>query len=302
MTKPTQTLGSFCALKEHRYLASFLTTREMWDSTGLVLVPTQYIHGIINKHIPLLSASSLRAQEDESLLSNLPIPRLQLISPMRPVQKPQHSIVQVKLLMMRVVHLSASTEEIKPAVHSRRLDQLQRDKRPERQDMRVQNLPRQRDGQHIRHKMLNRVGELRSERDGRHEAVVLLVDGRIKPRRVQEAVAVVEHNLAHEQAEDDVSCHFGERGERGGNAERGFSALDEVEEREVEACGEGLVAGDDFEAVGDFCGRWLLGGWLELVACGEAGEENVDGEVEESCEPEKDCLDEERATEFDGGG
>lgn len=85
-------------------------------------------------------------------------------------------------------------------------------------------------------------------------------------------MAVVEHDLAHKQAEDDVSCHFGERGERCWDAERGFPALDEVEEREVEAGGDGLVAGNDFDAVDDVCGRWLLGGWLELVARGEAGE------------------------------
>lgn len=94
----------------------------------------------------------------------------------------------------------------------------------------MENLSRQRDGQHIRDDMLDRVGELRGERNGRREAVVLLVDGRVEPRRVQEAVAVVEHGFAHEEAEDDVSGHFGERGERGWDAEGGFSALDEVEE------------------------------------------------------------------------
>lgn len=70
----------------------------------------------------------------------------------------------------------------------------------------------------------------------------------------------------------------------------------------MEAGREGLVAGDDFEAVGDFWGGWLFGGWLELVARGKAGEENVDGEVEEGCGPEKYHLDEECAAEFDGGG
>ena len=54
--------------------------------------------------------------------------------------------------------------------------------------------------------MLDRVRVLCGHGDGRGEAVVLLVDVLVEQREdVEEAVHVVEEELAHDQGQDDVA-------------------------------------------------------------------------------------------------
>lgn len=70
---------------------------------------------------------------------------------------------------------------------------------------------------------------------------------------------------------------------------------------------EDLVSGDDEHAAPDVLSGWLARGRLDLVACREGWEEDVEEEVYEGREPEEEELDEEGAGEFNhlrgvGGG
>ena len=58
--------------------------------------------------------------------------------------------------------------------------------------MTPQQLRRQRDGQCISEYVLNRMGELSSQRNGSSESVMFLMDGDIEAGYMQDSVTVVE--------------------------------------------------------------------------------------------------------------
>ena len=89
-------------------------------------------------------------------------------------------------------------------MHRSSLHQLKSKKRPISQNMRVQNLRRQRHRNNIRKQMLNRMGVLRCQRNRSSEAVMLFVDPRVQRTGVQEAMRVVEQHFSHHQAEDKI--------------------------------------------------------------------------------------------------
>lgn len=116
---------------------------------------------------------------------------------MHPIQHPNRPIIQIKLLMMQIMHPCLAPEEIIPTMHRRRIEQLVRQIHPEREHMAADNLRRKRDGQHVREDMLDRVRVLRGQRDGRREAVVELVDFRVEEGVVEEAMSIVKQRFAH---------------------------------------------------------------------------------------------------------
>lgn len=82
-------------------------------------------------------------------------------------------------------------------MHRSSLHQLKSKKPPISQDMRVQNLRRQRHGNNIRKQMLNRMCVLRCQRNGSSEAVMLFMDPRVQKSGVQEAMRVIEQHFSH---------------------------------------------------------------------------------------------------------
>lgn len=127
---------------------------------------------------------------------SIPLLGNQPIRPMHPIQHPNRSIIQIKLLMMQIMHPGLPRKEIIPTMHCRGIEQFIRQKHPKGQHMGPQNLRREGDGQRVREDMFNGVGVLRGQRDRRGKAVVEFVDSGIENGVVEEAVAVVEHRFA----------------------------------------------------------------------------------------------------------
>ena len=140
---------------------------------------------------------------------------------MYPVQKPYDAVIDAEPLMVRVVLPRRPAEEVVPAVHGGRLEQHETDEGPGAQHVRAQQGGREHDGQGVGDEVLNRVGVLGGQGDGGGELVVRLVDGPVEARGVQEAVGVVEEDLAHENAKKDVPRQLGRGGRDGGYAESG---------------------------------------------------------------------------------
>lgn len=129
---------------------------------------------------------------------------------MQPIQKPDRPKIQIELLMMQIMRFRQALEKVIATMHGRRFEQFVRQKHPEHQDMRAQDLARQGDREDVGEEVFDGVGVLSGERDRRGEFVVLFVDAFVEGGDMQEAVAVVEEDLAEEEAEDDVDDDFGE--------------------------------------------------------------------------------------------
>lgn len=105
---------------------------------------------------------------------------LQLIRSMHPIQQPQRSIIQIELLMVKIMRPSLATKEIISTVNGRRIDKLISQEYPKSHNVASQQLRRQGDRQCISEDVLNRMGELRSQRDRSSESVMFLMDADVE--------------------------------------------------------------------------------------------------------------------------
>jgi hypothetical protein len=154
---------------------------------------------------------------------------------MQPIQPPQAPKVNQKLLMMQIMHPRTASQKVISTVristiflpvqesvlskgkryeglpmHRSSLHQLKSKKRPISQNMRAQNLRRQRHGNNIGKQMLNRMCVLRCQRNGGSEAMMLFMDPRVQRPGVQEAMRVVEQDFSHHQTDNKIPYELGE--------------------------------------------------------------------------------------------
>lgn len=157
---------------------------------------------------------------------------------MYPVQQPDRPVVQIELLMVKVMHLGLVPEEIIATVHRGRVEQLKGQKQPERQYMCPHDLRRNRDRKCVGKDLLDRMGELRGQGDGRGELVVFLVDAHVEVGEVEEPVAVVEEGFPEQHTDEEIPDEFREPGERRLDSIGGRGLGDERQLEQVEARGQ----------------------------------------------------------------
>lgn len=190
--------------------------------------------------------------------------------------------------MVQVV--CAGHREVVPAVHARRLYQLCGEEQRKGQDVRVHDHHGEHDGDGVREQVLHGVRVLRGEGHGRRELVVLLVDAGVDLGVVQGAVRGVEGDLAQGEGDGVVGRHLAEGRELGADGEEGVLEVLQVEEGEVDGLRGDGPDQDVPDAFSDGCPRGLASLALELVAVGEGGEGEVDGEIDGADQPEADQL------------
>ncbi|ATY64585.1 hypothetical protein A9K55_004293 [Cordyceps militaris] len=220
---------------------------------------------------------------------------------MKPVQQSQSPKIHIKALMVPVMLPSQAVEEVVAAVHRRRLDELAGEEQPEGEDMGAQQQRGQDNRQGVGDEVLERVGVLRRERDGRREAVVRLVHAPVQRPPVQQPVRVVEERLPRERAHDEVARHLGGRRQRGRHAEcRGLAGgRGQRGARDLQREDRRLVPERDAGRVEDVGPCRLLRRRLHLVRGGEGRGGGVEQDVEERGQPPEEQLDDLAADNVD---
>lgn len=199
-------------------------------------------------------------------------PPLQSIGAMKPIQEPNRAKVQVKFLMVQIMKSSLAGKEIIPAMDGGGINQLIRHIQPKCDDMALQQLRRNSNRQDVCENLLDRMGVLGRQGNGRSEPVMAFMDARIEHRLMEKSMAIVEEDFTHEDRKEKIPDDD-LRGWQGGiHAVGDGEDLEFVNCRElddVQDAGDDLVSEDVEETVSDFGGRGLFGGWLDFVSLRE---------------------------------